>query len=282
MKRILPLLFLVFIQLPILAQIITGSVVDSESNSPLEYVSVGVVGTRLGTISDKNGQFQFDTRGEHDKVVRISMIGYKSKEFTIDKLLNTATEIQLVKANVELEEVIIHPSKEITLGALKANKSLGWSGWGGERTRKGYEMGIVLDLGSEPVQVKELNVKLKRQSFTKSLFRLHIRELTDNNIGHEILNENIILTITQESGWVTLDLRPYNIVVGGTVGVTLEWLEVMKNNPERAIKINRKTTDAYFLFQNAKNHVGLYRWGVESNWIIEKEHSPCINLNVRK
>ncbi len=95
-------------------------------------------------------------------------------------------------------------------------------------------------MGSKPVEVKNLNILLKRQSFDKTLFRLHIRAIEDTLITDELLTENIIFPVTKESGWVEIDLESYNIVLSGKVGVTLEWLDIIGNNPDRAIKINKK------------------------------------------
>ncbi len=135
-------------------------------------------------------------------------------------------------------------------------------------------------MGEKPVKVKNLNVLLKRQSFDKTLFRLHIRAINDTLVSEELLTENIIFSITKESGWAEIDLESYNIVLSGKVGVTLEWLDVIGNNPDRAIKINKRMTDAYILFRNKKNQIGLYRWGTESKWTISEKQSPSLFLTI--
>ena len=210
------------------------------------------------------------------------MIGYEPRKFTVKDLRNNKNEIKLNEITIELAEIIIEPTKERKIGATSYSRYSGWSGWGGLRTRKGYEIGILLDLGSKPVEVKNLNILLKRQSFDKTLFRLHIRATKDTLITDELLTENIIFPVTKESGWVEIDLESYNIVLSGKVGVTLEWLDILGNNPDRAIKINKRMTDAYFLFKNKKNQIGLYRWGIESKWVINKKKSPSMYLTIRE
>ena len=138
----------------------------------------------------------------------------------------------------------------------------------------------MINLGNKSVKVKNLNVLLKRQSFNKSVYRLHIRAIMDTLIMDELLTENIILSITKESGWVDIDLESYNIVLSGKVGVTLEWVDVIGNNTDRAIKINKRMSDAYVLFKNRRNHFGLYRWGTESKWKINKKYSPSMYLTI--
>jgi len=281
--RILSIITLIIlIQVNVSGQIIEGRITDSKTNEPLEYVSIGIINTNFGTITDTNGYFNFEATVEELSIVRISMIGYEPKKITVKDLRNNKNEIRLNETTIELAEIIIKPTKERKIGATSHSRSSGWSGWGGLRTRKGYEIGILLDLGSKPVEVKNLNILLKRQSFDKTLFRLHIRAIKDTLITDELLTENIIFPVTKESGWVEIDLESYNIVVSGKVGVTLEWLDIIGNNPDRAIRINKRMTDAYLLFKNKKNQIGLYRWGIESKWIINKKNSPSMYLTIRE
>jgi len=281
--RILSIIALIIlIQVDVSGQIIEGRIIDSKTNEPLEYVSIGIINTNFGTVTDSNGYFKFDAKVKEQSIVRISMIGYESEKFTVKELINNKIEIELIETTIELDEIIIEPTKERKVGATSSDRFSGWSGWGGLRTRKGFEIGIMLDLGNEPVKIKNLNILLKRQSFDKTLFRLHIRAINDTLVSEELLTENIIFSITKESGWAEIDLESYNIILSGKVGVTLEWLDVIGNNPDRAIKINKRMTDAYILFKNKKNQIGLYRWGIESKWIINKKNSPSIYLTIRE
>ena len=282
MKIISIITLILLIQINVSGQVIVGRITDSKTNEPLEYVSIGIINTNFGTITNNNGYFKLEAKGEELSIVRISMIGYEPQKFSVKELENNKNEIKLNEIFIELAEIIIRPTKERKVGAMNSDRLSGWSGWGGLRTRKGYEIGILLDLGKEPVKLKDLNVLLKRQSFDKSLFRLHIRAIEDTLIANELLTENIILSISKEKGWVKIDLESYNIVISGKVGLTLEWLDVIGNNKDRAIKINEKMTDAYILFKNKKNHFGLYRWGTESKWIINKKQSPSMYLTIRE
>ena len=276
------IVLIILIQIKVSGQVIAGKITDSKTNEPLKYVSIGVVNTNFGTITDSNGYFKFEAKVKELSIVRISMIGYEPQKFTVKELRNNQNEIKLNETTIELTEIVIKPTKERKVGATSYNRSSGWSGWGGLRTRKGYEIGIMLDLGNKPVIVKNLNVLLKRQSFDKTLFRLHIRAIKDTLITDELLTENIIFPVTEESGWVEINLESYNIVLSGKVGVTLEWLDIIGNNPDRAIKINKRISDAYLLFKNKKNQIGLYRWGIESEWIINTKNSPSMYLTIRE
>lgn len=121
---------------------------------------------------------------------------------------------------------------------------------------------------------------VQRQAFDTSLFRLHIRSIEDTLVLNELLTENIVIALTNESGWANIDLEQYNLIMSGEIGLTLEWLKVQGINEDREMKINDRMQKAYILFKNKKNQTGLYRWGTEAKWIINKEKSPSIYLTI--
>jgi hypothetical protein len=186
----------------------------------------------------------------------------------------------MTKTAIEIAEITIKPTTERKVGATRHNLLAGWSGWGGLYARKGYEIGTKIDLGEKPVKIKSLNVMIHRQAFDTSFYRLHIRVIEDTLILNELLTENIILPISIESGWVEINLEQYNIILLGDIGVTLEWLKVHGMNNDREMKINDKMQKAYIIFKNKKNHTGLYRWGTEAKWVINKDLSPSMFVTI--
>jgi hypothetical protein len=265
----------------IYGQVLKGQIVDSKTNEPLEYVSIGIINTPFGTISDDKGYFEFEyNKQDLSSIVRISMIGFEPQTFPISDLLQKDNKIKMVETSYVLNEVVIKPTKNRVVGANGFNKFQGWSGWGGLHVRKGYEIGIKLDLGEKSFKIKSLHVLLQRQAFDTSLFRLHIRTIKDTLVLDELLKGNIIITFTNESGWANIDLEQYNLIMSGEIGLTLEWLKVMGINEDREMKINDRKQKAYILFKNKKNQTGLYRWGTEAKWIINKEKSPSMYLTI--
>ena len=279
MRHILVLLLVTAIQAGSIAQIIKGRIIDNKTNQPLEYVSIGIINTTFGVITDNDGCFKFEVKGQGPSViVKISMIGYKPQNFTINELIEGENIIKMVEEPYTITEVEIKPTKERLAGTNGVSRQAGWSGWGG--IGKGCEIGTKIELGNNPVKIKSIHVRLHRQSFDTSFYRLHIRTMRDTEILDELLTENIIVSITKESGWITINLQPYNIIVQGDVAVTLEWLKVNGNNEDRAIKINNRMTDAYVLTKNYNKNVGIYRWGTEAKWIVNPNKGPCICLTV--
>ncbi len=262
-------------------QVIKGQIFDSRTNEPLEYVSIGIINTHFGTISDEKGCFEFEYRKQDlSSIVRISMIGYEPQTFSISDLLQNENKIKMTEISYEIQEVLITPTKKRVVGATGFNKFQGWSGWGGLHERKGYEIGIKLDLGEKPVKIKSLHALLQRQAFDKSLFRIHIRGIKDTLVLDELLTENIIISLTNESGWANIDLEQHNLILSGEIALTLEWLKVEGINEDREMKIKDRMEKAYILFKNKKDQTGLYRWGTEAKWIINKDQSPSMYLTI--
>ena len=281
MRYILLNLLILLCQFEMYGQIIKGEIIDSNSHEPLEYVSIGIMNTPYGTVTDDKGYFEFETKGvDLSLTVRISMIGYEPQRFSIEELVNKDNKIEMVEATFEIPEVTIKPTAEREVGATGFNRLSGWSGWGGMHVRKGFEIGTKIELGNRSVKIKSLHVLLHRQAFDTSFYRLHIRSIQDTLILDELLTENIIISITNESGWTQIDLEPYNLILRGDVGLTLEWLKIQGINKEREMKIDDKRQGAYILFKNKKNHWGLYRWGTEAKWIINKVQSPSMFLTI--
>ncbi len=230
--------FLVFVTLN--GQSIQGRVVDLNSGEALEYVSIGVLNTRYGTITNEKGEYSLVVNDlSPDSILRISFIGYESQIYSLKELLNENEIIRLVVKPVQIGEVTVKPFGEaVKIGTTGFTRIGTWCGWGGSRFGKGNEIGTEMDMGDSPSYLQSLHVHVHRQAYDTSWYRLHIRTLEEDLPGEELLTDNIIVSISEESGWVELDLREYNIVLTGQVAVTLEWLKVGEVYEDRAMKIN--------------------------------------------
>lgn len=278
-------LFLFFLTLQLQAQLISGKVIDSSSEKPLEYVNLGVIDTPIGITTNENGEFSLDIKGQSPKaVVRISMIGYKPQIFQIEELTNKENIIRLVNVPIQLGEVIAKPflGKLKKVGTTSSTFHGGVCGWGGTQGGKGHEIGTKIELGTSPVLIRGLHICLSKQSFESSLFRLHIRNIVDNLPSEELLTENIMIPITKNSGWIDVDLSKYNLVFDGNIALTLEWVNVTTSDKTKFIQVNGKKE--YCVLFNLKQKQGsIYtRWGSESKWSWKNGSSPSFYLTVQE
>lgn len=281
MKQIFTL-FLFLLTLQLQAQIITGKVIDSSSEKPLEYVNLGVIDTPLGITTNEKGEFSLDIKSQSLKaIVRISMIGYKPQTFTIEELSNKENIIKLINNPVQLGEITAKPfsGKQKTIGTTD-NKHGGLGGWGGTQRGTGHEIGTKLELGSSPVFIKSFHIYLTKQSFECSVFRLHIRSIVDNLPSEELLTENIFIQLTKKSGWVNIDLKKYNLVFSGDVALSLEWVNVI--GLKRLTKINGVMGANINFRMNNKQGSTYARWGTEAKWTYRDGLSPCYYLIVQE
>ena len=102
---ILFLLSLLFIPFQLYSQNvrITGSVVDEATGEPMVGVSVGVVGTTRGSITDLNGNFALDVN--IGASLKFSYIGYDDQTITV----NSSAPLRVLMRDVsqEIEEVLL-------------------------------------------------------------------------------------------------------------------------------------------------------------------------------
>jgi hypothetical protein len=119
----LVLMVLLFVSYGLRAQDIEikGRIVDAETNKPVEFANIGVVGTYLGTASDFDGYYHL-TVGEEfvNFKVQISAVGYKPKEFTVDELnVLSGESIKLFSQTYGLQAVDIKADSKRLYGIIK-------------------------------------------------------------------------------------------------------------------------------------------------------------------
>src|SRR5437868_4967548 len=87
MRRILILFVLLIRYLSGAQTMCTGYVIDSISNSPIEFANVGIVGKNLGTVTDEQGKFTLRIPDSlQQEPVKISMVGYKVRSVSVSAL----------------------------------------------------------------------------------------------------------------------------------------------------------------------------------------------------
>lgn len=275
-----------FISVVVFSQEITGKVINANNSKPLEFVSIGVISKPIGTITNENGHFEINTKNiSIESRVRFSMIGYKSQVFKIKELKNSNNIIVLEEEPFQLSEVIVKPSGRLReVGAPNSPLMKEVCGWEGIEFGKGYEIGSEMDLGVSPVKLINLQLDLKKQSFDSTLFRVHIRNIVGNLPEKELLSENIIFSVSQESGWIDVDLSKYNIVLKNKIAISIEWLKIYGVNEDRFVIHNKnKHATAVVVFRVKREKGSMFsRWGSEAIWKRIENKSPAFYLTVQE
>lgn len=87
--------------------LVTGKVVDSNSNEPVIGATVLVQKPERGTVTDLNGMFTIENLGEGTYQLVISSLGYETLSIKVKLPLQEKLQISLSPTAIEIEEVIV-------------------------------------------------------------------------------------------------------------------------------------------------------------------------------
>ena len=88
---------------------VRGVVIDASNNDVVIGASVIIQGTTVGTLTDWDGSFEFETDVPYPFVVDVSYLGYESKPVEITS--NTLINVSLVESTVVIEGVEVKASR---------------------------------------------------------------------------------------------------------------------------------------------------------------------------
>ncbi|MFH0758743.1 MAG: TonB-dependent receptor [Bacteroidota bacterium] len=93
--------------------IIQGRVYNVKNNEPVEFATIAIYGTSIGSISDLDGNFLFTGLEPGYVELRVSSVGfetYVSEAIQVTNAKKVFIEIPLAEANVQLDEVVVKAS----------------------------------------------------------------------------------------------------------------------------------------------------------------------------
>ncbi len=91
--------------------VVSGKVSDAVSGEPLPFVNIAFVDSRIGTITDFDGNFRLETYYATDSI-RVSSVGYVARSIVVKRDREQTIDIKLEPSSVTLGEVVIRPSEE--------------------------------------------------------------------------------------------------------------------------------------------------------------------------
>ena len=222
----LKLLLLVFILNvhAVLAQNISGIVINAEDKQPVDFVNIGIAGKNVGTVTDVNGCFHLsvDPCFSCDSLL-FSRIGYNSCSIKIaDLMIDSIMVVPLKEKTYELSELKITPRKfkTRTLGVTTKFKKMNA---GFEHNLLGYECGILMKVKKSAL-IKKVNIHIATCTYDTILYRLNIYKVQGKRTFVNMLKEPVYITMPGSAvkDEIQLDLQSKNIVVDGNFLITLE------------------------------------------------------------
>ncbi|AQX06843.1 hypothetical protein BAX97_04445 [Elizabethkingia meningoseptica] len=252
---------------------ISGIVLSGETNLPIEFASIGIKDSPFATITNKDGAFKLNIpNGYENAQVRITSIGYEPKVFNIqDYPIVTEDKLYLTPKIINIQEVVLTKEQKYEIEKIGTESTstkivTGWSSGPG----KGGERGILIKPKNKTYYIKDINFHIAENNFKSLNVRLHIRKLKDNLPDQELLQNNIIIPVTINKGWVSEDISRYKIKIDEPIVVSLEWLDNSTCNQNCNFLISLNYFSGKLFAKEAS----------ESKWIIKKGMSPSIFINI--
>jgi len=229
------LLFLLAFSGSFLAQHkISGVIFDKTTNTPISFVSIGIVGKQVGTLSDEKGVFELNlTEDQKNDTLKIYAIGYRPQIFSITDLIKEINKkVTLESLPTQLAEVVVK-SKKIKykiLGTTKYSKN-NCSGFVKNNSNwKGSESALkVNNKEDRQIIMESFSFYIIQNKYADSLtFRLMFYEAADTKWQYPstrpFMKKPIIFKVGQKDGEFVLNIKNYNVSTSKDFYVSLECL----------------------------------------------------------
>jgi len=224
------LLFAVF---SIRAQVISGTVLSKEENTPIPYVKVGVEKESLGMITDENGRFSIDLSTVNTSAkVKIEVAGYETYTKTVQEFAKHNNQKIFLKEKFKnIQEVTIVPKKLVdkNWGVNTKTKSVMYS-VNPEINKENFLGETALEFKTnKKAKIKNINLNIAKFTSDKPvLLRYSIYSEKNGFPDKNILEEEITVELTEnmiKDGTFTLDVNDRNIWVQGKFFVGIQFLK---------------------------------------------------------
>ena len=93
--------------------IIDGHVIEEGTEEDLPYASVYIVETKASCVTDANGKFQFSHLKKGKYTLRVQLLGYKTKEMTVDVSNDYIVDVHFVMEtqSIVADEVVVSANR---------------------------------------------------------------------------------------------------------------------------------------------------------------------------
>lgn len=213
-------------------QVIAATIVNGETNAPIESVNIGFVGKGIGTVSNSKGNFSLGFKINAVKrtdILQISSIGYETKELKVSEL-NALTSYKVIIAltpkNYTLEQVVVKsvPREKRTLGHPDVTAfNMGY--WRNAEALGG-EIASIIRVRKKNTRLLNLKFNIIENMSDSIKVRVNVYDYERGIPGKNILTQNIFHTISKKKGLETINLEDYKIMVDDDVAVSIELVEI--------------------------------------------------------
>lgn len=238
MKRIFLLISIVLSCASLSAQEVTAiaaTILDSETNKPIEFVNIGFVEKGIGTVSNELGNFSLAWKSadvKNTSYLEFSSLGYETKKIPFSGLSDfTSYEsvVYLSPTAYDLAEIVIKKEK-------RAFEKLGSSTYAKDRVGYwmnmnglGGEIATKIDINKKNTLLQKLTFNIQENKADSLLIRVKVYDYHRGKPGKNLVTQNIFHVISKKKGEETIPLKKYNIIASEDVIVSLELVAVYGN-----------------------------------------------------
>ncbi|SHG31788.1 carboxypeptidase-like regulatory domain-containing protein [Flagellimonas flava] len=211
---------------------LSGHIVDLDSRQPVDFANIGVLDKNVGTVSDFDGSFKLDLEASDinsTDTLQISRIGYRTIKFSTKDFLEQLQSnpvVELEATAYELDGIVVKSSDSDKRRMGYQSRSKRLFGFWNDSLALGGEHASKIMVRRGPVKLEDLSFHVAANISDSILVRVNVYELERGLPGKNFTTANILHTIKQRQGTITIDLSPYNIVVDDHFVISLELLKI--------------------------------------------------------
>ena len=228
MKALLTCIVLFFSIIGQSQTIVEGKIIQGMNGEPLSYVSIGIVGKNLGTLSNREGTFKLKLPNSLlNDTMRVSIVGFETQNFTVSEFIDKVKadyNIAMKESKIMIEEIFIVDSK-MKRKVFGNQTQVQWFSAGFGTDTLGNEMALKIKSKSKSTVLKTFNLSIVINEYDLVRFRINFYDIKRGKPGKLINKQNIIIETTIKNGLLSFDLTPYNIVMDESFFLSIEWLE---------------------------------------------------------
>jgi len=211
---------------------LTGKVI-SENQEALPFVNIGIRKKNIGTSSLPDGTFSIaiPPQNENDTLT-FSMVGYSELNLPIKDIiaLNQHT-FQLKFKTTSLTTLVVTSNKlvEQKFGIKKPAGVLHFTD-GSTNQNDIFEIAQLIKLDTAPSKITSVNLFISQARKDSGTFRINFYGYDGSRPTERILEKSIVQTKEIREGWLTFDLTPYAVYLGGNFVIAIEFIPTPKKS----------------------------------------------------
>ena len=228
-------LFLLFISTFLITtanaqQVLSGRLLDAQSQAPIPFANIGIPGTETGTLSNSDGSFSLQIPEKYrNRTVLFSALGYQPA--VREASLGGQQDVLLQARPLMLEQVTITASRaKRRIEHWGNGKSLLLSGQlYCDTLSAGSAMALLIDKQAEPelTFVESVSLYIARNKFPE--FRIRLRFMAVDSAanlkpGADLVQEQIIAVSAMRKGWLEFPVPPALRVQEQAFYIVCEWI----------------------------------------------------------